>query len=277
MPQLASLSCGAATPTALPGAGEPGGAGAAPAATSAAPAVIAPRASPIGKMAHIPEATFKMGSEVGEPDEMPVHPGHVAAFDMDLTEVTVAQYSRCVHAGACVAAPGVVQWPGVTSDDQQLSKDMCNEDRPDRQDHAINCVDWSMADAYCRWAGERLPTEEEWEYAACGGDCNELMKSQLGRAIARGAARWPYTSRVAGASPGPFGLHDMAGNVWEWTASAYCPYDHPGCGDPRRVVRGGSWSVVDFLFVRLTDRSPSDPSTRNTNVGFRCARSSSSP
>jgi formylglycine-generating enzyme required for sulfatase activity len=228
-------------------------------------------------MAHIPDATFTMGSAVGEPDEMPVHPAHVAAFDLDLTEVTVAQYSQCVHAGACVAAPGVVQWPGVTSDDQQLSKDMCNEDRPDRQDHAVNCVDWHMADAYCRWAGKRLPTEEEWEYAACGGDCNEAMKGKLGRAIARGAARWPYTSRVASAWPGPFGLYDMAGNVWEWTASAYCPYDHPGCGDPRRVVRGGSWSVIDFLFVRLTDRSPGDPSTRNTNVGFRCARSSSSP
>jgi formylglycine-generating enzyme required for sulfatase activity len=65
----------------------------------------------------------------------------------------------------------------------------------------------------------------------------------------------------------------MAGNVWEWTASAYCPYDHPGCGDPRRVVRGGSWSMQDYLFVRLTDRSPADPSNRNTNLGFRCARS----
>jgi formylglycine-generating enzyme required for sulfatase activity len=228
-------------------------------------------------MARIPEATFKMGSEIGESDELPVHASHVAAFDLDLTEVTVAQYSRCVQAGACVPASGVVQWPNVSSDEQQLSKDMCNEDRADRQDHAVNCVDWSMADAYCRWAGKRLPTEEEWEYAACGGDCNELMKGKVGRSIVRGATRWPYTSRVASGSPGPFGLYDMAGNVWEWTASPYCPYDHPGCGDRRRVVRGGSWSVVDFLFVRLTDRSPSDPSTRNTNVGFRCARTASSP
>jgi formylglycine-generating enzyme required for sulfatase activity len=215
-----------------------------------------------------------MGSELGEPDEMPVHPAHVAAFDMDLTEVTVAQYAKCVQASACAAAPTTVQWPGVSAEDQQLSADECNGNRPDRQDHAINCVDWSMADTYCRWAGKRLPTEEEWEYAACGGDCVDALKPKAGRAATVGSARWPYSTPVASGSPHQFGLYDMAGNVWEWTASPYCAYDHPGCNDRRRVVRGGSWSVVDSLFVRLTDRSPGDPATRNSNVGFRCARSS---
>jgi len=248
----------------------------APSSPAAEPTAVVtgpPTPSPIGKMASIPGATFRMGSEAGEPDEMPVHPAHVAPFEMDLTEVTVSQYGACVRAGACAPAAAVVRWPGVTGEDEQISKDMCNENRPDRQDHAINCVDWSMADAYCRWAGKRLPTEEEWEYAACGGDCSAAIQNKVGRAAMRGAARWPFTSRVASSWPGPFGLYDMAGNVWEWTASAYCPYDHPGCGDTRRVVRGGSWSMVDYLFVRLTDRSPSDPATRNTNLGFRCARS----
>lgn len=229
------------------------------------------RASPIGKMAHISEASFRMGSEVGEPDEMPVHVVHVAAFDLDLTEVTVATYAECVRAGACVAASRGVQWPGITST-PQLSKE-CNEDRADRQDHPINCVDWSMADAFCRWAAKRLPTEDEWEYAACEGDCNAAARGQSGSTVLR-VARWPLTSRVAQSEPGPFGLYDMDGNVWEWTASPYCSYGHPGCGDSRRVVRGGSWSLVDFVYVRLTDRSPSDPSTRNTNLGFRCARRS---
>jgi formylglycine-generating enzyme required for sulfatase activity len=242
-----------------------------PSATEAPP----PVPSPIGKRASVTGAAFRMGSELGEPDEMPVHEVRVASFEMDVTEVTVRQYSACVRAGACAPAAAVVRWPGVTRADEQLSKDMCNEDRADRQDHAVNCVDWSMADTYCRWAGERLPTEEEWEYAACGGDCNAVTQSKVGHSAVRGAARWPFTSSVARRAPGPFGLYDMAGNVWEWTASPYCRYDHPGCDDRRRVVRGGSWSMVDYLFVRLTDRSPSDPATRNTNLGFRCAKSSS--
>jgi formylglycine-generating enzyme required for sulfatase activity len=228
-------------------------------------------------MAHVPEASFPMGSETGEADERPVHTAHVAAFDMDLTEVTVSEYATCVNSGSCAAAPTTVAWPGVTSADEQLYADECNDNRADRQEHAVNCVDWSMGDAYCRWAGKRLPTEEEWEYAACGGNCNEALNRPHERSIVRGAARWPGTGRVARGRPGAFDLYDMAGNVWEWTASVYCPYDHPGCKDPRRVVRGGSWSLVDYLFVRLTDRSPSDPSTRNTNLGFRCARSASPP
>jgi formylglycine-generating enzyme required for sulfatase activity len=225
-------------------------------------------------MTHLPEATFSMGSDLGEVDETPVHPVHLAAFDLDLTEVTVAEYARCVRAGACAAPGSVVQWPDVSADEQAESRDACNGDRADRQDHPINCVDWSMADAYCRWTTKRLPTEEEWEYAACGGDGNAAMKGKSGRSAVRGAAHWPFTSRVAARRPGPFGLYDMAGNVWEWTASAYCPYGHSSCGDRRRVVRGGSWTMVDYLFLRLTDRAGSDPSTRNTNVGFRCARSS---
>jgi sulfatase modifying factor 1 len=245
----------------------------APGTPTTAATKIPAQPSPIGRMARIPEATYRMGSEVGEPDERPQHEVHVAAFDMELTEVTVAEYAQCVEARACVVAKREVAWPGVTEPDQQLYAGECNGNRPDRQDHPVNCVDWSMADAYCRWAGKRLPTEEEWEYAACGGNCAEGTESQTGRsAIRLGVERWPFTSRVATGWPGPFGLYDLAGNVWEWTASPYCTYDHPGCSDSRRVVRGGSWS---HFFVRLTDRSPGDPSTRSTDLGFRCARSSS--
>ena len=239
--------------------------------------VTAAQAGPVGRMAHIPEATYRMGSEVGEPDERPVHEVHVAAFDVDLTEVTVAEYAACVHAGGCVPASKEVRFPGSTSEDQWLYGQECNDDRPERQEHAENCVDWNMADTYCRWAGKRLPTEEEWEYAACAGDCDHALGGRGGVAAILGAARWPFTMRVATISPGQFGLYDMAGNVWEWTASRYCPYDHPGCDDPRRVVRGGSWSMADVVSVRLTDRSPADSSNMTTNVGFRCARSASVP
>jgi len=245
-----------------------------PLATSSITGVTSPQPNAVGRMAHIPEATYRMGSEVGEADERPMHQVHVAAFDMDLTEVTVEEYAACVRAGACTPPSKEVRFPGSTSEDQWLFGQECNDDRPERQDHAENCVDWSMADAYCRWAGKRLPTEEEWEYAACAGDCDHALGGRGGVAAILGAARWPYTTRVASISAGQFGLFDMAGNVWEWTASRYCSYDHPGCDDPRRVVRGGSWSMADFVSVRLTDRSPADPNNRTTNVGFRCARSS---
>lgn len=223
-------------------------------------------------MAHIPAATYRMGSEAGEPDERPAHEVHVAAFDLDLTEVTVAEYRECVRAGHCAAAPITVQYPGMTSAEQHVFGEGCNDDRSERDEYPENCVDWRMADTYCRWAGKRLPTEEEWEYAACGGNCDGALGGRGGAAALLGAERWPLTARVAASQAGPFGLYDMAGNVWEWTASPYCLYDHLGCADARRVVRGGSWSVVDVLEVRLTDRSPNDPSTRNTNLGFRCAR-----
>lgn len=246
----------------------------APTAISSAPSGVA---SPVGQMAHVADATYRMGSDTGGPDERPVHDVHVAAFDVDLTEVTVGQYAACVQAGACAAAPTGVQFPGVTPDEQQLLDSECNGNRADRQDHPENCVDWSMADAFCRWAGKRLPTEEEWEYAACGGNCDHALAGRTGRKAVLGAERWPFTSRVARSRPGPFGIYGMSSNVWEWTASPYCPYDHPDCGDRRRVIRGGSWAMVEYLFVRLTDRSPADPLTRNTNVGFRCARSPSLP
>jgi len=235
------------------------------------PSVVA-KPGPVGGMQRIHEASALMGSDTGEADERPVHEVHVAAFDMDLTEVTVSQYESCVLAGACGAAGSTASWLGITAVDSELYADQCNRDRADRQDYAVNCVDWSMADAYCRWAGRRLPTEEEWEYAACGGDCNLALNGGSERSIVRGAARWPGSGRVARGRPGVFGLYDMAGNVWEWTASRYCSYDHPGCDDARRVVRGGSWSLIDEQFVRLTDRAPSDPAARNTNLGFRCAR-----
>jgi formylglycine-generating enzyme required for sulfatase activity len=227
-------------------------------------------------MAHIADATYRMGSDIGEPDERPAHEVCVASFEIDLTEVTVASYARCVDARVCVPAPTTVQYPGVTSAARQLYDGECNDDRSDRQDHPENCVDWSMADAYCHWAQKRLPTEEEWEYAACGGNCDKVLTDLGPAANITVVERWPFTSPVAKSWPGAFGLYDMSGNVWEWTANTYCPYDHAECGDTRRVIRGGSLSMVNFLFVRLTDRLPSEPSTRVTNVGFRCARSTAS-
>jgi formylglycine-generating enzyme required for sulfatase activity len=93
-----------------------------------------------------------------------------------------------------------------------------------------------------------------------------------------GAARWPYTMPVATVSPGKFGLYDMAGNVWDVDRQPVLPLRPPWMRRPSSGrPRGGSWSMADFVSVRLTDRSPTDPSNTRTNVGFRCARNVSSP
>ncbi|MBI4706179.1 MAG: SUMF1/EgtB/PvdO family nonheme iron enzyme, partial [Deltaproteobacteria bacterium] len=103
-------------------------------------------------MVSIPPGTFEMGSNDGGGDEKPVHSVTVAAFEMDPTEVTVAQYRKCVSDGGCSEPSG------------------CNWEESGRDDHPVNCVDWQQAGAYCAWAGKRLPWEEEWEYAARGTD-----------------------------------------------------------------------------------------------------------
>jgi eukaryotic-like serine/threonine-protein kinase len=248
------------------------------------------------RMVRVPAGSFRMGADDGDDDQKPAHDTRVAGFERDATEVTVAAYSACVQAGACTPPATHVDWPGVTSQDHAVFDDFCNAGRPDRQAHPVNCVDWSSADAYCRWSGKRLPTEEEWEYAArgpegrtfpwgtdapsagvtnaCGKECSDEMKAR-GRSVGAlyaASDHWPFTAPVAKYPPNPFGLYDLAGNVWEWTSGHYCPYTTPSCGDPRRVARGGSWDVVEAKFLRTADRAPYDPATRNTNIGFRCVK-----
>src|SRR3954468_17721790 len=106
-------------------------------------------------MISIPEGTFAMGSVDGDDDERPVHDEHVMAFMIGRTEVTVAEYRKCVAAGGCTSTP---------------IKAYCNESITNHDNHPINCLTWNQANAFCLWAGARLPTEREWEYAARGTD-----------------------------------------------------------------------------------------------------------
>jgi formylglycine-generating enzyme required for sulfatase activity len=215
-----------------------------------------------GGMARIPGGTFMMGSESGDADEKPVHSVTVGAFSMDVNDVTVAAYAACVKAGRC-SEPG-------TGDD-------CNWGKSDRPNHPITCVDWNQSTAYCAYAGKRLPTEEEWEYAARGTDertypwGNEAPSNQLcWHRWASKEGTCVVGSHPSGASP--FGLQDMAGNVWQWTSSNYCPYPGNKCAEAARVFRGGSWGSGDAAFVRGALRRRYAPSLRYDFVGFRCAR-----
>jgi formylglycine-generating enzyme required for sulfatase activity len=221
------------------------------------------------EMLRIPGGTFAMGSGRYS-DEMSTHSVTLNAFDMDRTEVTVAAWSECVKAVSCQART-------TTFDREDERNADCNGGDPGRAEHPINCVDWTDANTYCKWAGKRLPTEEEWEYAARGSKSrtypweSDYPMPQLcwrRRQFREGTcAVGRFPSDVS-----QFGLVDMAGNVWEWTSSRYSDnYDSPRDFDGF-VNRGGSWNDDSDTRIRTTNRDWDAPNVRSTVLGFRCAR-----
>lgn len=246
-------------------------------------------------MVPIAGGSFAMGSDAADAnqDERPVHRVTVAGFRMDRTEVTVRAYRACVSAGKCTAPEAYVSEKGNY-------RVFCNWAHPENRDsHPINCVDHKQAGAFCAWAGKRLPTEEEWEFAArgggedrtfpwgndppterhlnaCGAECPANLIGKRfpgGPALYPASDGWPETAPVgsfpAGASKQ--GVLDLAGNVWEWTASSYASYDGKQSQD-KRVLRGGSWGGGDAHTERTTNRFRLDGSSRAQYLGFRCAR-----
>ncbi len=227
-----------------------------------------------GAMVTIPPARFLMGSSDFE-DSQPVHPIALVGFEIDATETTVAEYDACVRAGGCTPAPTVLDFPNLSADERTKWGTLCNGNRSDRRDHPINCIDWAAASTYCKWAQKRLPTEEEWEYAARGTDGrsfpwgNDAPGAQLCWSRPD-QGTCPVASHPAGRSP--FGVFDMAGNVAEWTAT---PYAKDYSSDPEgtvRVQRGGSFAFGMPAFVRADARVCGIPVVRDYTVGFRCAR-----
>jgi formylglycine-generating enzyme required for sulfatase activity len=204
---------------------------------------------------------FTAGSTRGDEDERPVRKVTVKAFAIDRTEVTRGDYAACVTAGHC-----------------QATADKTVADGPEAR-LPITGVDWNDAQAYCKFAGGRLPSEVEWEKAARGTDGREYP---WGNDIDCAHANWGSfegEGPCAGKNPGhpvavgqyptgasPYGLLDMGGNVWEWVADRYD-------GDPaRRVVRGGSCCTF-FVGPRAANRNAWAPEHRDGDLGFRCAAS----
>jgi formylglycine-generating enzyme required for sulfatase activity len=218
-------------------------------------------------MVSIPAGKFMMGSPagVGRMEEHPQHEVTVQAFQLDLTEVTVAAYDLCVRAEVCRA--------GRTGS-------LCNEDRQGAAQHPINCVDWNQAVAYCAWLGKRLPTEEEWEYAARGTDGRTYAwgNDPPSRQVCWNRSNGTCAAGSFPAGDSPFGVHDMTGNVWEWTASGGSggPWGKTDYSQPRdesvRVYRGSSWDVGVAESLRAAFREWDPPSTLAAQLGFRCAR-----
>ncbi len=233
-------------------------------------------------MVKIPAGEFRMGSQEDDMDardnERPVHSVHLDAFYIDQYEVTIAQYATFLQE----TNRGV---PDFWSEEIQKLYGR----RP------VIGVDWNDATAYCTWAEKRLPTEAEWEKAARGTDQrlypwgNEVPNEQQANLGEMGKYKNEYKKgydplTVVGSfeqGKSPYGVYDMAGNVWEWTADWYdegyygkSPERNPTgpTSGQYRVLRGGSWLVVP-PHGRSAHRDARMPASRNSFVGFRCAAS----
>jgi formylglycine-generating enzyme required for sulfatase activity/tRNA A-37 threonylcarbamoyl transferase component Bud32 len=243
----------------------PGPSAAASAAASAVPEDVARAAGlEVAKespMVVFAGAVFPLGFDAGAIDEKPVHDVSFPSFFLQVDEVTVEQYARCVTAGKCAPAG---------------TDDFCNAGRAGRERNPINCITQPDAAAYCAWLGRRLPAEDEWEYAA-SGKAKRLYA--WGNTTPNGRVCWGRrtegTCDVASFDAGstPEGLHDVTGNVWEWTSSDYCMYDPSiACAHDQKVARGGGWFSTDPNVVRTQVRQGYAPATRSANVGIRCAK-----
>ena len=250
------------------------------------------RVSPVDGMpqVYIPAGTFHMGGyDVrAAPDEFPAHEVTLSAYWMDQLEVTNAMYALCVNAGACDLPQSL---------ESQRRTDYFNN--PEFKDYPVVYVTWGDANAYCKWADRRLPTEAEWERAARGDDLRTFPwgEDKPDYRFANFNFIVRDTSRVGsyplGASP--FGVLDMAGNVAEWTSDFYKSnfYSVSDSVDPSastsanffRVVRGGSLGDAE-INIRVSKRSSVRGSNLNTipgspeylgefspRIGFRCAMS----
>jgi formylglycine-generating enzyme required for sulfatase activity/thiol-disulfide isomerase/thioredoxin len=225
----------------------------------------------------IPGGSFKMGRANAGMNEVPVHIVRIRSFDLMKSEVTVGQYRACVDAGACTK-PGTKGY-----------KDRCNWDKPDREDHPVNCVNWNQAHSFAKWAGGRLPSEAEWEYAARSGGKSRRYpwgnrKASCSRAVMGNGKvscgkeqTWPVCSKRRGNSR--HGICDLAGSVWEWVQDGYYS-DYNGApadgsaweGIGSRVRRGGGmYDGPMYLEAMLRVGSPE--SYRSNDLGFRVARS----
>jgi formylglycine-generating enzyme required for sulfatase activity len=306
------------------------------------PSREAPGPAPEG-MAWIPGGEFWMGSDdESMRDARPVHRVKVDGFWMDRTEVTNEQFAQFVRATGYVTvaerkpdpkdfpgAPPELLVPGsivftppkepVPLNDHLVwwryvpGADWRHPEGPGssiagRENHPVVHVCWDDAVAYCKWAGKRLPTEAEWEYAARGGlerrryvwgdELNPggkwLVNNWQGRFPVENTAEdgFARSAPVATFPPNGYGLHDMAGNVWEWCADWYQPsysahdrspnpqgpsssYDPAEPGVPKRVQRGGSFLCSDLYCTRYLPgaRGKGAPDSGASHVGFRCALS----
>ena len=237
------------------------------------------------RMLLVPAGYFQMGTsqtEINElqqlvnfkpswcADEEPQRGVYLNAFYMDETPVTCREYKKFLDANRGIAVPA--NW-------DRLRRDFA----PQFVDHPVTFVSWDDAAAYAKWAGKRLPTEAEWEKAARGTDERRFPWGRVWEASRCNTKE----GKVGGTTPvyqygnfgaSPYGVLDMAGNVWEWCADWYEEdyYAHGPTQNPRgptesdwRVLRGGAWDT-SMDYARCGSRDYIVPDEGYATVGFRC-------
>jgi formylglycine-generating enzyme required for sulfatase activity len=260
-------------------------------------------------MVLIPGGEFRMGADGGFPFEGPSHAVTVESFYLDATEVTNREFSAFIEATGYVTeseregSSGVFDteagdwtlvegagWKHPTGPDSNIEG---------KEDHPVIHVSWNDANAFAKWAGKRLPTEADWEYAARGGSKDAILYpwgndlEPLGKPSAniwQGAFPVHDERRDGFGSVAPvkkfpanaYGLYDISGNVWEWVADWYAPdyYEYSSARNPKgpgegteKVHRGGSWMCSENYCqgYRVAARQKTTPDTGLNNLGFRCA------
>lgn len=211
---------------------------------------------------------FVMGDDV----ESPLREVYLDGFYIDKHEVTISRYAKFLKATGGARPPE--GW-------KESSHDSAGA-------FPVVGVDWHDADAYCRWAGKRLPTESEWEKAARGGDGRKYPwgndEPTAARANYAGSADGPYTGGLApveahAAGKSPYGAHDLAGNAAEWVSDWFAAgFVRGEVRNPKgpengtaKVIRGGGWYDPPER-LKSTRRMHASPATRADDVGFRCAK-----
>jgi formylglycine-generating enzyme required for sulfatase activity len=236
-------------------------------------------------MVTVAAGPFTMGSDTGPADERPAHQVTVAAYSIDRLPVTNAQFAEFLDAAGTHNKDGERLYDFDDSDARihrhgtRWSADAGFANHP-----AVEPT-WAGARDYCAWRGKRLPTEAEWEKAARGVDARKYPWGNMlpDRTRAQFAARFNETAPAdafpAGASP--YGAIDMAGNTWEWVASAYRPYPYDAAdgredqkAGPVRGTRGGGHdSPAEEITTTQRGRNLSrNPAAGHHNIGFRCAK-----
>jgi formylglycine-generating enzyme required for sulfatase activity len=220
-------------------------------------------------MVLIPVSEFLMGSDQGELDELPIHKVYVDSFYMDVYEVTNAMYKKFIEA--------TEHKPPKYWDDPK-----CNA-----TDQPVVGVTWQDAVDYCNWAGNRLPTEAEWEKAARGGligkqypwGDEENIEQPSGELLADENPGLSAAYPVGSFAPNGYGLHDMERNAWEWCTDWYdeeyyskSPDKNPKGPNSgvKKIMRGGSWFSGIYTPLRVSYRYSLEPTQTSNIIGFRC-------